>query len=168
MNMNKLTKLPMWIVVWLCIGMSINFWDVWYILLRPDSFAGGSLGAIWLPYAKYVQIDTSYLDLHNEFIKSIAIANSFEISLGLTALYFNNKHNIALAVVLAFSSLLLTGMKTILVFALEALDGFTHVAHNPFSDLICYYILPNIPWIIFPFMAVFTLGRYITSRLELN
>ncbi len=166
--MNKLTKLPTWIVIWLCIGMTINFWDAWYILLRPASFAGGSLGAIWLPYAKYVQIDTSYLDLNNEFIKTIAIANFFEISLGLTALYFNYRRNISLAVVLAFSSLLLTGMKTILVFALEALDGFTHVAHNPLVDLICYYILPNIPWIIFPFMAVFTLGRYIKSHLEWN
>lgn len=159
-------KIPAWIVIWLMIGMFINFWDAWYILLRPASFADGSLSAIWLPYARYVKIDISYLDLNNEFIKSIALANFVEISLGLIALYCNCLRKFSLAIILAFSSLLLTGTKTVLVFALEALDGFKHIAHNPWSDLLFLYFLPNLPWIIFPFMAVFTLGRYMKTCLE--
>jgi hypothetical protein len=51
-------KLPVWIKIWLLISSSIIFWDVMFILLRPASFAHGALAAIWIPYVKYIQIDT--------------------------------------------------------------------------------------------------------------
>ncbi len=155
-------KLPTWIIVWLIFGMSVNFWDALYILLRPSSFADGPLGWIWIPYAKYVTIDPSYLDLNNDFIKSIALMNFVEIALGSIAIWWSFHRRTSLAALLAFSSLLLTGTKTALVFALEAADSFVHIGHNSASDLILLYALPNSLWLVFPLLGVINLGRYLT------
>lgn len=159
-------KLPKWIILWMVIGMSINLWDVGFIFLRPASFAGGSLGAIWLPYANYVKIDTSYLDLNNAFIPAMAWMNLFEITLGCMALTLNYFQKTAAAIVFAFSSLLLTGTKTIFFFVWEAESGFAHIKHNPMSDIIFLYVLPNALWIVFPFLAVIVLGRRIVLQLS--
>lgn len=160
-------KLPTWISLWLLFSILITSWETGFILLRPESLSDqGNYLNIWLPYLRYVKIDTSYADLSNEFIKFMPCANIIEISIALLALYFNFLRKTAFAILFAFSSLLLTGTKTITVFMLEAYDRFSHVAHNPLFDLIFMYILPNSLWIIFPFMGVFILGYSLITQLE--
>jgi hypothetical protein len=156
-------KIPRWIIIWLIISMMIILWDSGFLFTRPDSFPGGSLAWLWVPYAKYITIDTGYADLDNDFLVAQQIMSLIEIIIDIVALYFNYKRKISLAILLIFSTLLLTGFKTILVFLLEAVSGFKHVGHNAVYDLIFLYILPNSLWLIFPFAGVFVLGRYLIS-----
>lgn len=164
-NIQQFHAIPKWIVIWLSISIIIITWEMLFIVMRPDSFADGSLAAIWMPYAKYVKIDTSYADLQNDFVNALPLMDLIEITIGLTALFLNYKRNNA-AIVFAFSSLLLTGTKTIFVFVQEAIGGFKHVGHNAISEIILFYVLPNSIWIFFPFLAVFMLGRYLTDRMD--
>ncbi len=165
MNSNYLNSLPKWIIIWLTLSMLINSWDVMYILLRPESFSGGKYAAIFMPYAQYIKIDPSYANLNNQFIKSLALMDIFQIAIGFLALCFNGFRKITFAILLAFSALLLTGTETVLVFALEAFDHFKHVEHNSASVILFQYILPNSLWIIFPFLGVFVLGGYMRANL---
>jgi hypothetical protein len=153
-------KIPNWIIIWLIVSMFIVLWDSGFLFARPASFPGGRLSWLWIPYAKYITIDTSYIDLHNNFLIAQQIMNLVEILISMAALYFNGKKN-QVAILFAFSSLLLTGTKTILIFLLEVVSGLQHVGHNSLQDLILFYILPNSLWIIFPFIGVFILGRFL-------
>lgn len=157
--MNEKTRLPRWIVIWLLISMLIVFWDVTFVLFRPASFAEGALGLIYIPYAKYIKIDTSYADMNNAFVVAQSIMSLFEIALGLIALYLNYRRVFLAACLFAFSSQLLTATKTILIFLLEIVGGMQHVGHNVISDLILYYFMPNSVWIVLPFAVVIVLGR---------
>lgn len=158
--------IPKWIMIWLAISTIIISWEMLFILLRPASFANGSLAAIWIPYAQYVKIDTSYADLQNDFVNALPFMDLFEIAIGIAALTFNYLRKTPAAMVFAFSSFLLTGTKTIFVFVQEGVGGFKHVGHNSISDLVFLYFLPNSIWIVIPFLAVFILGRDLISRLD--
>jgi hypothetical protein len=159
----NLFRLPTWIVIWLIISIMIILWDSGFLFTRPDSFPGGRLAWIWVPYAKYITIDTGYADLHNDFLVAQQIMSLIEVFIGIIALYLNYNQKYNLAILLAFSTLLLTGAKTILVFVIETVSGFKHVGHNSIHDLILLYILPNSLWLIFPFAGVIVLGRYLIS-----
>jgi hypothetical protein len=163
MYYKKGNALPRWIVIWLIFSIVVVTWDTGFLFTRPASFPGGSLAWIWIPYAKYMTIDTSYADLDNHFLIAQQIMNLVEIAIGLMALYLNqiNKKNAAL--LCAFSSLLLTGSKTFLIFLLEAISGLEHVGHNSLHDLIVLYLVPNSLWLIIPCAGVFFLGRSLIS-----
>lgn len=152
-------RLQKWIVIWLIISMIIVFWDVMFVLLRPVSLPGGSLAWLWVPYATYIKIDTSYADLNNAFIVAQGIMSLIEIIIAIIALSLNYSGKFLPACLFAFSSMLLTGTKTVLIFVLEAVNKFSHVGHNTVMDLIFYYTLPNSIWIVIPFLAVNVLGR---------
>ncbi|MBA3661057.1 MAG: hypothetical protein H0W64_04995 [Gammaproteobacteria bacterium] len=156
-------QLPSWIVVWLILSMMIILWDSGFLFSRPASLPGGSLAWVWLPYAKYITIDPSYTDLHNDFLVAQQIMSLLEIAIGIIALYYNYRCKGNRAILFAFSALLLTGTKTILVFLLEAVSGFKNIGHNSGYDLLLFYIMPNSLWLIFPFAGVFILGRYLIS-----
>jgi len=158
-----MSTLPRWIIVWFVFSIIFTGWDALFILMRPDSFATGHLAYLFKPYVTYVTIDWSYLDIHNPFLQSLALMDFFEIGIALFALYFNARKQGALAILFAFSSLLLTGSKTLLVFGLEAFNHFQHVAHNSLSVLLFQYILPNGLWVVFPFLGVFVLGRMLVK-----
>ena len=166
--MNKKLGLPKWIIIWLIISTAVVFWDVMFVLLRPASFIGGNLGFLWVPYAKYIKIDTSYADLTNTFVIAQSIMSLFEIAISIIALFLNYFRQFNQACLLAYSALLLTCAKTILIFVIEMVSGLKHVGHNTSFDLIMYYILPNAIWIIIPAAAILTLGRLLTLRIFQN
>ena len=151
-------KVPGWILLILILSMLITFWDALFVLMRPESLPGGKLAFIWLPYAKYITIDTAYGDINNHFVVAQALMTLFEIVIGVFAVgfYLASKHR--LATLLAFSSFLLTGTKTVLIFVLEAVSHFVHVAHNSWHDLIFLYVIPNGIWIVIPYLCVLRLG----------
>lgn len=159
---------PKWIKIWIIISALIVFWDVMFVLLRPASLPEGSLAFIWIPYAKYIQIDISYADMQNNFVITQAIMSLFEICIGIISLYLAHIKKTILAILFAFSALLLTGTKTIFIFLQEFIGHFEHVNHNSISDLVFSYILPNSVWIIIPFIAVFCLGKSLTIYTPSN
>ncbi|MBV8801429.1 MAG: hypothetical protein JO131_00415, partial [Gammaproteobacteria bacterium] len=116
---SKQWMLPKWTIIWLIISLVIISWDVMFVLLRPASFAHGSLGYLWIPYIKYVQIDTSYADLNNPFVTAQALMSLMENAIGIMGLYYYFFKKIKTACLLIFSSQLLTCTKTILIFLLE-------------------------------------------------
>lgn len=162
----KILTLPKWIIIWLIFSMLIVFWDVLFVLLRPASFPGGALQSFWLPYAQYIKIDTSYADMDDNFVIAQALMSLAEICIGFIALYFSYKGKNSAAILFAFSALLLTGTKTILIFLVEMVANFKHIQHNPMTDLFLFYILPNSLWIIIPFCAVFLLGQQLIAQLN--
>lgn len=162
---NIIWKIPVWILIVLCLSMVITLWDALFVLLRPESLPGGSLAFIWKPYAKYITIDTAYQNMHEPFVVAQAIMTLFEISIGCFALYFYFTKRHSLATLLAFSSLLLTGAKTILIFVEEAASNFVHVAQNSLHDLILLYVIPNGIWVVVPLVCVVVLAHQLLNKI---
>lgn len=105
--------------------------------------------------------------MQNDFVNSLPYMDFLEIGLSLISLYLNYLRKVLAAMLFAFSSLLLTGTKTIFVFIHEGIGGFKHVGHNDLSEIILFYIVPNSIWILLPLLAVFILGRALL-RLDIH
>lgn len=72
-----------------------------------------------------------------------------------------------LAVLIAFSSALMTLSKTVLYWLNEAFSGFDNIGHNDFFSLFFLWIIPNGAWIVFPSYMLYVIGAEILEGLEL-
>lgn len=161
--MGTADRLPRWIVIWLVVGMSVVAWDVSFVLLRPASMPGGSLSALWAPYAHYIAVDKSYGDVGNAFVSAQAIMSAFEIVVGVAALWFSRRRRPGLGLLLAFCVSALTGAKTLLILVMEVVSGFETVGHNTLGDALLIYVIPNSVWVIVPALVVVSTGRRLVA-----
>lgn len=72
----------------------------------------------------------------------------------------------AIALMVAFSTSLVTLSKTILYWLNEVFSGFANIGHNDTLTLIFLWIIPNGLWIVFPSYNIYVLGSEIISSLE--
>lgn len=151
--------LPRWIVIWFAISLPIVLWDVSFVLLRPASMPGGSLSFLWAPYVKYITVDRSYGDVHDGFVWAQAIMSAAEVAMALVGLWFCYRKARALGTLLVFSVSLLTCAKTLLILLIEVVTRLEHVGHNPVSDLVLLYLLPNSVWVVMPALVSWATGR---------
>lgn len=158
--------LPRWIRLWLMLSMVVVLWDASFVLLRPYSMPGGSLSALWPPYALYVQVDLSYANLEDGFPPAQSTIGLLEILVGIAALVASRRLKVGLAWLLAFTKTTLTGTKTLLFFLVEAWSGFAHTSHNDAMLLVFAYILPNIVWVVMPFMVSWTAATVILRAFD--
>lgn len=155
----SMPKLPLWIRLWCVISSAVVLWDVAFVLLRPMSMAGGSLAFIWVPYQKYVTIDHSYADLENGFVRAQALMSLLEIAVLAAGLAAHRRGANALATLLVFAVSTLTAAKTLLILLIEGVTGLSHVGHNPPSDLVWMYLVPNGIWVVVPLIVAAVAGR---------
>ena len=157
-------SLPRWVVIWFALSIPIVIWDVSFVLLRPMSMPGGSLGFLWIPYEKYITVDLSYGDLDNGFVRAQAIMSCIEVAIGIAALIHSARRHLPLATLLAFCASALTCAKTMLIGMIELVTGFEHVGHNTVADVILLYAIPNGLWIVVPLLVVWTTGRRLVDQ----
>lgn len=152
--------LPRWIVIWLAVSTLVVLWDAAFVLLRPASFPGESLGYFWsFAYGKYLEVDHGYADLQNTFVSSLAIMSLLEsILVAATLIYHRLKRN-RLAHLFALVVTSLTGAKTTLFFIHELNSGGTSIGHNDIIPMTLFWSLPNGLWILIPFTIAIVTGR---------
>jgi len=71
----------------------------------------------------------------------------------------------ATAVLLAYSTSLVTFAKTILYWLIEAFSGFEAIGHNDWTTLIFLWIIPNGAWIVFPAYMCYVFGSEVIEGL---
>ena len=161
--MTSSPRLPRWVVFWLGLSTLVVIWDALFVLCRPASFPGNTLGFIWSPaYRIYLSVDHGYADLENKFVATLAIMTLLESCVVAVLLWLNRKggHGL-LPHLLAVVVTCLTGAKTLIFFLHEGLAGWPSIGHNDLLPLVFGYIIPNGIWIVVPFTAAFATGRHL-------
>lgn len=152
-------------VVWLCLGTAIVLYDVAFVLLRPASLPGGSLGALFrVPYATYVMVDRGYGDVGQPFVWAQAIMSLLESLVTFAALAASARRLGPQAMLLAFCSSTLTCAKTVLIMLVEIVSRGGNVGHNDLGTLIGLYLVPNGVWIVVPLAVAIVTGRTLLRR----
>ncbi|PGG96399.1 hypothetical protein AJ80_09835 [Polytolypa hystricis UAMH7299] len=72
----------------------------------------------------------------------------------------------AIALLVVFSSCIMTVSKTVMYGLIEAFSGFQYIGHNDVLTLIFLWIVPNGFWIVFPSYAAYFFGREILGAME--
>jgi hypothetical protein len=162
---------PKGIQVWLLVSGLTVLWDAAFVLLQPRTFPGGDLHWLFKVYDTYAQVDKSYSKeafLDGEaFPRAQALVNLVEVALQFYCLILlwisKDKPK---GVLVGFSCQLMTLAKTVLYFTVDGVSGFKNSKHNPIFNLVFLYVLPNSLWIIFPAIAVLTLGAQLLSAAQ--
>ena len=144
-------RLPGWIAWWLGLSTIVVVWDALFVLFRPASMPGESLGWIWdFAYTIYLDVDHSYADISNHTVEAICFMSLLEACLVGATLYHHRKQNGRISILLATIVTSLTCAKTMLFFLIEAFSGFATVGHNELLPLMAFYVIPNGLWIVVP------------------
>ncbi|GAN05679.1 conserved hypothetical protein [Mucor ambiguus] len=170
-------EVPLWIRTWTLVSSLVVIWDFGYCLLRPLSMEGGSLNFLWKPYnlyAKELKVQQDPKKKHHVTIpltyKNTAFMNGIETLLNFTylGLLKSGQVNVGQANLVGFSAALMTLSKTVLYWLIEPFSGYQHIGHNSLKDLIILWIIPNGLWIVVPAAIVYTLGKDLNHRLDVN
>lgn len=158
------TPLPRWVVLWLALSTIVVIWDASFVLCRPLSFPGESLGFIWsFAYTIYLEVDHGYADLENQFVASLGIISFVEAIVVAIALWAHTQAKHGLAHVLTLMATLSTGTKTVLFFLFELLSGTPSIGHNEWIPVLMFWIIPNGIWIVVPYLVVALTSRRLIS-----
>ena len=165
--MNNTFRLPRWVVLWMGISTLVVIWDALFVLLRPASFPGGSLGFIWeFGYVLYMEVDRAYADQGNTYLHALAtmsIVEALLVSWGLFAHRVNKNRDAHLLVLVAAS---LTCAKTMLFVLVEAWSGWHSIGHNEWVPLLFVWIIPNGLWIVVPGAVIVDTSRRLMNQLN--
>ncbi len=160
-------RLPRWVVLWMGISTLVVIWDALFVLLRPASFPGGSLGFIWeFGYVLYMEVDRAYADQGNTYLHALATMSILEavlVSWGLFAHRVNKNRDAHLLVLVAAS---LTCAKTMLFVLVEAWSGWHSIGHNEWVPLLFVWVIPNGLWIVVPGAVIVDTSRRLLKHLN--
>jgi len=167
----KLT-IPRWVLVWFIISAVIQTYDACYILLGPISHEGGPMAGFWAGHVLYGQYDKTYGgNASSAWGDAQSWLNLVEV-IGLVVVFFNLRK--PLAAVLGLIVSVATFWKTVAYFTIEATSGLEKTIHSINSGDIAGFlfigVLPNLFWIVLPFLVIVSLGRRMNaaSRLSLQ
>ncbi|CAK7268719.1 hypothetical protein SEPCBS119000_003206 [Sporothrix epigloea] len=182
-------------LVWLAISLPLVIWDTGYVLGRPLTMPGGALHwPIWSPYALYGEVDHIYgfkqWNARNGFTAAQGSLNLIETVLYLAYVYlWQAKGQLVAgagvwpkgsarkglvgraagwAVLLAFSSAVMTLSKTVLYWLNEYFSYFDNIGHNDLYSLIVLWIIPNGAWLVLPTYMIYKLGSEIIDALAIT
>ena len=149
------------------ISTLVVIWDALFVLLRPASFPGGSLGFIWeFGYVLYMEVDRAYADQGNTYLHALAtmsIVEALLVSWGLFAHRVNKNRDAHLLILVAAS---LTCAKTMLFVLVEAWSGWHSIGHNEWVPLLFVWIIPNGLWIVVPGAVIVDTSRRLMNQLN--
>ncbi|KAK7052565.1 hypothetical protein R3P38DRAFT_2861094 [Favolaschia claudopus] len=160
-----------WISLWFLLTAPIIAWDISYCLMRPRSMEGGDLHWFWAPaFGFYSQIDHLYnvstYKKGDGFPNAHAILNLVETIMNL--LYIYAAHVVAWppAPLIGFTAAAMTVAKTFLYWSQEYFCGWCMVGHNSLVDIVKYWFLSSVPWVIVPSLILMRLGKDLVSELK--
>ncbi|CAK7217998.1 hypothetical protein SCUCBS95973_003341 [Sporothrix curviconia] len=179
-------------LAWLAISLPLVLWDTGYVLGRPLTMPGGSLHwPLWTPYALYGEVDHIYgfkqWNARNGFTAAQATLNLVETLLYLGYVYLWQAQGQPVAgagvwpagsarkglvgrtagwaVLLAFSSAVMTLSKTVLYWLNEYYSDFDNIGHNDLYSLIFLWIIPNGAWLVLPTYMIYKIGGEIIDAI---
>ncbi|CAK7567385.1 MAG: hypothetical protein SEPTF4163_005349 [Sporothrix epigloea] len=182
-------------LAWLAISLPLVIWDTGYVLGRPLTMPGGALHwPVWSPYALYGEVDHIYgfkqWNARNGFTAAQGSLNLIETLLYLAYLYLWQTQGQPVAgagvwpsgstrkglvgrvagwaVLLAFSSAVMTLSKTVLYWLNEYYSDFANIGHNDLYSLIVLWIIPNGAWLVLPTYMIYKLGGEIIDALAIT
>ncbi|KAI6652672.1 hypothetical protein LOD99_4455 [Oopsacas minuta] len=159
-------KIPQFIYTWLIFTSIITLWDLGFVLNRPHSISN----PIWkASYGIYIEVDTLYDDLNDDFIYSVALMNLVEVVLNIISLLTLCTRNYKGASILALIASSMTLSKTMLYFMMEVVGGFKHTGHNDAITLFTFYLFPNLIWIFVPLIAIYSISlAFIDGQIKVE
>ena len=165
--MDNTFRLPRWVVLWMGLSTLVVIWDALFILFRPASFPGGSLGFIWeFGYVLYMEVDRAYADQSNTYLHALATMSLVEaciVAWGLYAHKLQKNHQAHLLILVAAS---LTCAKTMLFILVEYWSGWHSIGHNDLMPLILVWIIPNGLWVVVPGAVIVDTSRRLLKALK--
>ncbi|KAG9045771.1 hypothetical protein FS837_005659 [Tulasnella sp. UAMH 9824] len=153
-----------WIWWWFLISSLVVTWDIGYCYLRPRSMPGGDLAWIWAPYAKYIY-GFEALETKNGFTNAQTTLNVIESLLNFWYCYLGAKH--PLAVLIGFTSVVMTVSKTLLYWFQEYFCDYCSAGHNTLSDAFWFWMVPNVGeiWIVIPGYILYLFAQDLAGSL---
>ncbi|KAF8912332.1 hypothetical protein CPB85DRAFT_1302495 [Mucidula mucida] len=137
---------------------------------RPRSMVGGDLHWAWKLYDFYGQIDKVYgvkaFEDGDGFANAAAILNLLENFAAITYLVLLHVCKSEIAPLFGYTASTVTLAKTILYLTQEYFCGWCAIGHNEFTDVLYYWIGPNIVWCILSSMTMYKLGGDIILSLR--
>ncbi|KAF8960013.1 hypothetical protein BDZ97DRAFT_1355474 [Flammula alnicola] len=160
-----------WIALWFLITAPIILWDAGYVLMRPRSMEGGDLRWFWSGFDMYERIDNVYSvkGYHEKagFAPAAAISNLVETSLNVAYLYAVYVSPKNIAPLFGFAGASLTLCKTTIWVLQEHFCGrCSQSPKSDFSEILKFWIAPNVVWFTFCSLIVARLGADIASSLN--
>jgi hypothetical protein len=113
----------------------------------------------------YGKSDPKYLDQTSGFVLAQTYVNIAEMFLGAVGIFLHLGGSVQNALLLAFTSNLMTLSKTVLYFLMDFFDataGGQNVFHKAPQPI---WYLFNVPWIIVPLLATISLFSIIKSTM---
>lgn len=104
------------------------------------------------------------------FFRSVAVRSFTDLFTrhdehGAGKLVLRGGRELAFAVLLCFSSAVMTVSKTVLYALNEVFSGFAYIGHNSASRVFWLWICPNGPWLVIPTYLIWMLGKDILDGL---
>nr|GAT60650.1 predicted protein [Mycena chlorophos] len=159
-----------WVTAWFVLTAPIIIMDLSYCFLRPRSMIGGDLSWFFVPYHTYQYIDHVYgieaLQRGEGFPNAQSLLNLFETILNLAYVYATHVRAWNPAPVLGLVGASMTLSKTVLYWAQEYYCNWCAVGHNSLRDIIMYWFLGSLPWVVVPALIILRLGRDVGADLE--
>ncbi|KAH8921638.1 hypothetical protein BT69DRAFT_311819 [Atractiella rhizophila] len=162
-----------WIRIWFFVSSLLVIWDFCYCFLRPHSMEGGALNFLWRPYILYAEVDYVYgwkaYEEKDGFTNAQSSLNVIETILNFAYLYLSSSplpETRAKALLIGFTSVVMTESKTILYWLQEYFCNYCCVGQNTLFRLIVLWIIPNGLWLIFPAIIAYQFGNEILESLS--
>jgi hypothetical protein len=154
-------RLPRWVVVWFVITACIQTYDACYELLGAISHKGGPMAWLWPGHVFYSSFDHRYAGF-DAFGSAQSWANLLEVIALIWVLVHARRWS---GVVVGLIVTVATFWKTVIYFLVEASSGLEmtrqSIERGDVVGFLMVAILPNLVWIVVPFVVLVTLGRQI-------
>ncbi|KHN99745.1 uncharacterized protein MAM_02598 [Metarhizium album ARSEF 1941] len=169
----------------MAVSLPLVVWDTGYVLGRPHTMDGGAAHwPLWLPYKLYGQVDHVYgwkaFHARDGFTAAQGLLNVVETLLYAAYLWLWYSRGepaahgprlvtgrpAARAVLLGFSSAVMTLSKTLLYWLHEYFSDFGNIGHNDPVRLIFLWIIPNGAWLVGSAYMIWSIGAEILDGLE--
>jgi len=118
---------------------------------------GGDLFWFWAPYENYINLDKSYGDVNNHFIKAQTWGNIIEISFGMYALVLSLTASPTSRVQSAFLvtiASVMTLWKTFVYWFVEAASGWENTNLTNPGAYFGFVVVPTAFWFILPALTI--------------
>jgi len=161
-------RVPRWIAVWFVITAIIQTYDACYELLGPLSHKGGQLAWLWPGHVFYSSFDHRYAGF-DAFGSAQSWANLLEVVALVWVLFHLTRWS---GVVVGLIVSVATFWKTVIYFLVEASSGLEmtrqSIERGDILGFVMVAILPNLVWIVVPFIVIVALGRLVQRAGQLE
>ena len=146
-------------MIWFLISCVIQIYDALFVLTKPLSDAGNTLGWFWPGHHLYAEYDHRYAAF-DAFGSAQSWLNIVEAAVLIIALVYRRRWS---GVVIGLIVSVATFWKTVLYFGVEMCSNLEYTRHvldsGDAKGFLAIVIAPNAVWIVVPAIVIVVLGR---------